>query len=329
MKRWPSSLEKKAADADRLKEKLKGDRALLDRQTKALEKLNFDLDKEKTEAKTLEGSELKKQEEEGKKEKLETRFSDIRTLKKAVEEVQKKEEELESKEKSYSAIYKKTTDLKTEYDQMYAKFLAGQAGKLAEETHKKLDKDGTASCPVCGTKLIRGQEVKFTVKPQGTPAEEEVEQSKKEWETSEKNRNDQYVEKEKLSAEIRSEKENTQTLAERCLGTETKWETLVSEGFINGKIDAFQSDAVQESTVFNPGDLPRQGDADQTPAPGEGAPADDFQARRKFDCFQCGTVVKGTLPNGSDRPRKEKLPEACAVLECLFRDGSDGLRNDQ
>ena len=248
------SLEKKAADADRLKEKLKGDRALLDRQTKALEKLNFDLDKEKTEAKTLEGSELKKQEEEGKKEKLETRFSDIRTLKKAVEEVQKKEEELESKEKSYSAIYKETTDLKTEYDQMYAKFLAGQAGKLAEETHKKLDKDGTASCPVCGTKLIRGQEVKFTVKPQGTPAEEEVEQSKKEWETSEKNRNDQYVEKEKLSAEIRSEKENTQTLAERCLGTETKWETLVSEGFINGKIDALAKEiqeAADQISVWN------------------------------------------------------------------------------
>ena len=90
-----------------------------------------------------------------------------------------------------------------------------------------------------------------------------------------------------------------------------------------GKIDAFQSDAVQESTVFNPGDPFRQGDVNQAPAAGEGTPADGFQARRKLDSIQCGTVVKGALPDGSDRFRKKEFPETCTVLERLFRDGSD------
>ena len=76
------------------------------------------------------------------------------------------------------------------YSSLYQRFLSGQAGVLAEQLGRSLQREGEASCPVCGTRLCREHIPQLTGMPEGTPTQEQVEEARQKQEEAENTRAD-------------------------------------------------------------------------------------------------------------------------------------------
>ena len=74
------------------------------------------------------------------------------------------------------------------YSDLYRRFIAGQAGLLAGELRQRLEAEGEADCPVCRSRLGRGQIPQLAVLAVETPERQEVEQARAAHEKAEQQR---------------------------------------------------------------------------------------------------------------------------------------------
>ena len=123
------------------------------------------------------------------------------------------------------------------YGALYQRFLDGQAGLLARELRVKLETEPEAECPVCRSRLSRGQIGRLAVPAEDTPDGDAVELARKKADQAESARNRQHTRVESLAAGLESRRaallERAQSVLPDCGG----WEQLSAPGWLDEKIE--------------------------------------------------------------------------------------------
>ncbi|MBQ9060779.1 MAG: SMC family ATPase [Firmicutes bacterium] len=96
---------------------------------------------------------------------------------------------------------------KEQYDELYDAFVRGQSGLLANSLRDQLQKEGKAVCPVCGSDLKAGDEIRLARREEATPDQRTVERAKAAFEDAERIRVDQVKQKDVLTTAIAKETE--------------------------------------------------------------------------------------------------------------------------
>ena len=137
------------------------------------------------------------------------------------------------------------------YNDVYQRFLKGQAGLLAEDLHKQLSEEGQAICPVCHSHFTAEDGITFAQKEHDIPREEDVNLRKKEQEEAEALRSAKKEEVTALETKIEKEKEH---LSRDCMTFDldaTSWEIIVSEGYMTYLTNRYEHAARQAEADYN------------------------------------------------------------------------------
>lgn len=105
--------------------------------------------------------------------------------------LRKEEAQLRPEAEELERLTKAAGEAADTHNRLYQRFIAGQAGLLAEELRGRIRTDGQAACPVCGTIHADAEENCFAAMPEGTPKEDEVRGAETEAREAEKNRREQ------------------------------------------------------------------------------------------------------------------------------------------
>ena len=117
-----------------------------------------------------------------------------------------------------------------EHHALYLRFIAGQAGLLAEDLRREIRESGQAACPVCGT-VHRQAGDHFAAMAEGTPVEEEVRAAQERARQAEALRKQQETALEQRRKEIENRKNDLLRRADPlfpgCL-----WDQLADRAFL-------------------------------------------------------------------------------------------------
>ena len=119
---------------------------------------------------------------------------------------------------------------------LYQQFLAGQAGWLARDLRVTLEARGEGCCPVCGSRLCRGQEHQLAPLPENTPDEDAVKAAEQRARRLERSRADQQSAAEALAASLTAQKQAALEQAAGPLPDCRSWEQLSGEGYLDAAV---------------------------------------------------------------------------------------------
>ena len=230
-------------------------KALEGREKELQEKLSADraeMEKLADELKEYDGVEEKLSAAADKRNELLKKYKDIEKLgsdlKKQIAEAKSDIADAENKrreklnEKAAAAV---------EYNSSLSAFMDAQAGIIADEIRADIEKNGEASCRVCGRKLLRVNIPELAVKPVNTPTEEQVDLAKQRSEEADNAltgaESDLKIKKQKLE----SIKENLMVRASTLFNEELTWENLSAEGYLSGKLEEVTAGGLKVKAELN------------------------------------------------------------------------------
>ncbi len=128
------------------------------------------------------------------------------------------------------------------HNDIYKRFISGQAGIIASDVRTRLENDGETLCPVCGTHLVKADSDKLKLPDETTPTKEEVDAADEKRKTAEENRAKAETDKSTLAASISAARSNImkrlealEKLADKVPKT---WEELARDNALSELIDA-------------------------------------------------------------------------------------------
>lgn len=184
------------------------------------------------------GYELERQEEKEKR---------LQKVNEQMQSCQEHELELQEKQEQWKKQQRFSEKAVQEYQTKNRAFLAGQAGILAKDLFKKVEAEGSGTCPVCGTLI--SQEHHFSV-ADGTeelPTQEEVEAARNRMEDAQKQAAEGAKNCEVSRKFILLEKDNLEKLVREVITKATPWEVLQKPEFMEEQISR-QKQVVKEQT---------------------------------------------------------------------------------
>ncbi|MBQ1410253.1 MAG: SMC family ATPase [Oscillospiraceae bacterium] len=131
-----------------------------------------------------------------------------------------------------------------QYDALYRRFLAGQAGLLAGELRRSIQAEGTGRCPVCGSTLGPESLSRLAVSGPELPSQEEVDAAKAEAERLEQERQSKKELLEQAKHQLLTKRE---LLADRTRAQRpdcASWELLSAPGWL----ERAEAEALQART---------------------------------------------------------------------------------
>ncbi len=125
-------------------------------------------------------------------------------------------------------------DAEENHHDLYRRFIAGQAGILADTLRKGIEADGEAVCPVCGTAHTGADAGRFACMPEGTPTEAEVHDAEAAFKAAdgERKRQDERLQEMRTALEA---KKNALLRRADLLFPGCAWETLAADGFLQAE----------------------------------------------------------------------------------------------
>ena len=152
------------------------------------------------------------------------------------------EEEAAVETEKLKTLAQEAAEAEAKHHGMYRRFIAGQAGLLADGLRRSIEADGEAVCPVCGTAHTRADEKRFARTEEGTPTEAEVHAAESAFKAAEAQRKQQeeraLEKKNALEAEKHALLRRADPLFPGCA-----WETLAAEGFLEAEEAKLQEKA--------------------------------------------------------------------------------------
>ena len=131
-------------------------------------------------------------------------------------------------------LSRKALEAENRHHDLYRRFIAGQAGLLAETLRQRIDAEGEAACPVCGALHRRGDETHLARMAENTPDEKKVEAAKKAAEQAEASRKGQDAAVQEKRAGL--ERNRHELLMKAFpLFPDCAWESLSSEAFLEAE----------------------------------------------------------------------------------------------
>ncbi|MDO4491199.1 MAG: SMC family ATPase [Lachnospiraceae bacterium] len=149
-------------------------------------------------------------------------------------------------EKEYEQTRQAARTAAEQYNHLYQRFLDGQAGFLAGELKEKIQKEGSAPCPVCGqlhTASSLSQPVREEVQ---TPSRQQVDAARAALDKAEKQEKDQFTELDRLMGEIKNKQDQVLQRVNELLQREYQW-TEISGGKITGEAYMARGERLKDS----------------------------------------------------------------------------------
>lgn len=133
--------------------------------------------------------------------------------------------------------------------ELYRRFIAGQAGVLADTLRRDIASGGRAACPVCGTVHTGADAAGFAVKPEGTPEEAAVTAAERAAQRAEeeRKRQDTQVQEQKTALEARKNEllRRADPLFPSC-----SWEQLAEERFLEAAEEELRVKAAEAAAAL-------------------------------------------------------------------------------
>ena len=157
-------------------------------------------------------------------------------IQQCVQAIQMQEKELKDEIEKREELSEAALKANRRYGEVYERFVAGQAGLLAEDLRKRVERDGEAACPVCGSSICRDRLHVLTATDADTPDKAKVDEAKAAFERQEKARSDQDKKVEGLEKKLDSDREHLVTDAGKWLPEGPTWERLCDEYYLDAAI---------------------------------------------------------------------------------------------
>ena len=154
---------------------------------------------------------------------------DYRTLQEERDSIAAAEGSLAEKERALRAAADRARSAEQEHHDLYQRFIAGQAGLLADRLAKTLAGDGEAACPVCGTRLCRDHIPALAPLRDGTPAQPEVDAARAAADAAEAERRACEKAADALRSDIAVRKTKLLAGAKSLLPDAAGWEALTDD----------------------------------------------------------------------------------------------------
>ena len=154
-----------------------------------------------------------------------------------VDRIQKDEEMLTRKKDHLIELTTEAGKAAEYHHSIYQRFIAGQAGVLAEDLRRELVEKGDAECPVCHSSLCRQHILKLTKLSENIPDEKAVKEASQKKDKAEKERANQVTDVKQLETEIRAEKETLVQRARTVREELETWEQISNEAYLISVIE--------------------------------------------------------------------------------------------
>ena len=105
-------------------------------------------------------------------------LSGERGIQRELSAIRRQEAELEREKETLLARTGEAAEAAEHHAALYRRFIAGQAGLLADTLRGELNEKGTADCPVCGSRLCRSHLGQLALRREDTPGEDAVNRAK-------------------------------------------------------------------------------------------------------------------------------------------------------
>ena len=184
------------------------------------------LEKRRTRLEELEGSEALVLQRRGQWEQCKLREESLLALQRDCDGIRGETQELEQEEAKLVHLTEDALAAEERHHRLYSAFLAGQAGIMASQLRQEIAEHGHANCPVCGSRVVRGQESAFAPGEAYIPDQDQVEQARVLLERAEKARAEQDKRREALEARIASHRDAALIAARKLLPDCESWEAL-------------------------------------------------------------------------------------------------------
>ena len=136
----------------------------------------------------------------------------------------------------FDALTKLALQTQAQYSDLYRRFIAGQAGLLADDLRRRLETDGEAACPVCRSALNRGHLPQLAAASGETPPQTEVDAARAAHDKAEKQRGEESVQVASLVTHIDARKTSLLEKAFSVLPDCTGWDTLCADGCLSAAV---------------------------------------------------------------------------------------------
>ncbi len=160
-----------------------------------------------------------------------------------IQAIRKREAELGKERDSLLNLTEAAGEASSLAEVLYQKFIAAQAAVLADDLRKTLTEAEEAECPVCGTRLHRGQMSRLARLPDETPSKEDVDKAREDAAQAERERGEKNTRVQSENAAIAARK---QAAAERAAGLLPdcgSWEALTAEGYLDAAVNSARVEA--------------------------------------------------------------------------------------
>lgn len=148
-----------------------------------------------------------------------------------IQSVRTDEAQLQEESDRLSELTQKAAEAGEIHLDLYQRFIAGQAGILADKLRGDIAAGGKAACPVCGMVHTKTDEKHFAVMPEGTPVETKVRSAERAFRQAEEERKqqDNLVQEKKTALEGRK---NDLLRKADPLFPACAWEQISAEDFL-------------------------------------------------------------------------------------------------
>ena len=160
-----------------------------------------------------------------------------------VRELFKQEEKLEKARAALARLTETAGEKADAFNILYQRFIAAQAGFLAEDLRRTLETQPQAECPVCRTHVGREHIAQLAPLPAEAPGEEAVQAAREEADRAEQARGEQNTVVRTLEENLSVRRQAALERAQKFLPECESWEMLSSEGFLPAAAEAAQRGA--------------------------------------------------------------------------------------
>lgn len=147
-------------------------------------------------------------------------------IRQELEAILRQEKTLEQAREALLARTGEAAEAAERHAALYRRFIAGQAGLLADTLRGELKEKGAADCPVCGSRLCRSHLGQLALRREDTPGEDAVNRAKEAMARAEQARSEQQTKTQALAARVETRKQTLLARAQRLLPACGDWAQL-------------------------------------------------------------------------------------------------------
>ena len=141
--------------------------------------------------------------------------------------------QLAEQETKYQRFIQTVLDAQADFDGLYRRFLAGQAGLLAGELRRSIEDEGAGLCPVCGSRLDRSHLAHLAPPDAETPDQKTVEAAKARAGELEQKRQAAREKLDRAQSVLQSRRDALVRDARALCPDCESWETLSAPGWLD------------------------------------------------------------------------------------------------